>query len=511
MEMSVESSRCREVNPSRSVGLQAGEKSRNRNLQRGGNPHQRIDGDVLFAALHLADVIRVQVGFLSEFFLREPGILARRTNGVTDGLAMFGAGWHATNRNIGTRFRPQSIACFLVALLSAGPWSPPRNGSETENPNPERNHMKSRHLLAVIAAAFGALIILSTRVHANAIAYTVTDLGTLWGSTSNGYGINASGQIAGDVNVEDAVRWTGTTAEDLGGPGVGFGINDSGQVVGWRSAGTGFHAMRWTGTTAEDLGTLGTRGSRGNGINAFGQVAGMSWIGTSDDRHAVRWTGTTPTDLGTLGGRLSFAYGINDSGQVAGWANNTQGKQHAVRWTGTTPTDLGTLNGSESEGYDINVSGQVAGDFLNTSGNYHAVRWTGTTGVDLGTLPGYANSHGYGINQSGDVVGLCSTGAPYSYGAFLYTGNALYDLNNILVPGSGVTGITIGIGGPGHCINDSGQIAATGTINGQQHALRLDPVATPEPSSILLLASTGLLAGFRRFKRTSRQPQLFRP
>jgi hypothetical protein len=78
--------------------------------------------------------------------------------------------------------------------------------------------------------------------------------------------------------------------------------------------------------------------------------------------------------------------------------------------------------------------------------------------------------------------------------AFLYTEGTMYDLLTLLLPGSRVTSLVIGVGGS---INDLGQIAATGTINGQTHALRLDPVV-PEPSAALLLIGSGVPLLLRR-------------
>ena len=57
--------------------------------------------------------------------------------------------------------------------------------------------MKPKNLIPTSVAVLCAFGVLSTRVRANAIAYTVTDLGTLGGSNSYGRAINASGQITG--------------------------------------------------------------------------------------------------------------------------------------------------------------------------------------------------------------------------------------------------------------------------------------------------------------------------
>lgn len=374
----------------------------------------------------------------------------------------------------------------------------------------------SRRLVTASTAALCACIFFPAHVHAAALAYTVTDLGTLGGSGSTGFGINASGQVAGSTGLtgdsaDHAARWTGTTPTVLfpagGTNSTGIAINASGQVAGTSDiAGNGAtHAVRWTGTTPQDLGTVGGTNSYAYGINASGQVAGWSESAPFGIPHAVRWTGTVATDLGLLGPDFSKAFAINDAGQVAGDMHFTfNGPTHAARWTGNTVMELGTLGGSNSFGRAINASGQVAG-FSNLPGNsiVHASLWTGaaTTPTDLGSLPGFDLSEAVAINAPGDVLGLCYNGDPSGSIPFLYVGGTMYDLRSLLVPGSGATAVNVvGFGFGGNALNDLGQIAAYGTIGGQVHALRLDPVAAPEPASAVLLlgSATAFLARRRR-------------
>ena len=167
-----------------------------------------------------------------------------------------------------------------------------------------------------------------------------------------------------------------------------------------------------------------------------------------------------------------------------------------MRWTGLAIQDLGTLGGQNSIGFGINASGQVVGEadtglFYLGATNHDAVVWTGTTPTDLGTLGG-SRSTGAGINVFGDVVGMSFTLGEAANHAFVYTGGTMYDLSTLIQPGSGVIGLQA------TAINDSGQIAGFGTISGQRRALRLDPVATPEPASALLLFGGGSLLALRR-------------
>jgi probable HAF family extracellular repeat protein len=147
------------------------------------------------------------------------------------------------------------------------------------------------------------------------------------------------------------------------------------------------HAVRWTGTTPEDLGTLGGTNSYGYGINASGQVAGWSDITGDGGDHAVVWTGTALTDLGTLGGSFSKAYGINSLGDVIGISTTAgNASTHAFLYTGGTMfdlndlilpdsgiTNLGIPNGGVNDPYgNINDFGQIAE--IGTGAASHALR-----------------------------------------------------------------------------------------------------------------------------------------
>ena len=115
----------------------------------------------------------------------------------------------------------------------------------------------------------------------------------------------------------------------------------------------------------------------------------------------------TATPIGPLpGGATSMGTGINNSGQVAGTSEGTI--EHAFLYRDGAPIDVGSLpGGSSSVAYAINNLGQVTGGgFLpgGFPGTWHAFIYSAGALTDLGMLGGlYA--FGYGINDSGEVVG----------------------------------------------------------------------------------------------------------
>jgi probable HAF family extracellular repeat protein len=174
--------------------------------------------------------------------------------------------------------------------------------------------------------------------------WAVQTLGTLPGDVfSSAHDINDDGTIVGvsgrDGGVNSGFRWTAEAGMSQL-PGLGgnttyaLAVNNSGDVAGLSTdpAGTR-HAVRWRasdGWSVEDLGTLGGCCSEGYGINAFGDVVGVSSLGKrSSTQHGfLARPDAIMTDLAAQG--QSWARDLNDFGIVVG-GGGSRGV-HAVLW-----------------------------------------------------------------------------------------------------------------------------------------------------------------------------------
>ena len=280
----------------------------------------------------------------------------------------------------------------------------------------------------------------------------------------------------------------------------GRGVNGTGQFVGSstfvNSAGF-LHAFIYSDGAAIDLGTFGGTSSSANAINASGVVAGEARDATGLDL-AFLYSNGIMTNLGSLGGSSS-ALAINDSGQVTGGSQLglTDYVEHAFLCTAGSPMkDLGTLGGSVSRGTGINASGQVVG-FSSVSGViYHPFLYSNGVMHDLGTFGTGDTGDAIAINDFGQVVGSSNFRPGSSTtAAFLYSNGVMVDLNTKIPTGTGWT-LQEGYG-----INNSGQIIGTGIFHGQtEHAFLLTPIPAPEPST-LALSAFGFLALAWRLRR----------
>jgi len=337
-----------------------------------------------------------------------------------------------------------------------------------------------------------ALLILvrASGVPAFGQTYNVCDLGTLGGSYSIAYSINANNQVVGmsttNAGRTHAFLWQDGIMSDLGTLGgsfsAAFGINASGQVIGWAANDQGKnHAFRLDPNgSMVDLGTLGGRTSYAYGINDWGAVVGGA--ATSDGPfHAFILGERDLRDIGTLlAGSDSYARAIN-GGLVTGWSSTTEfGHTHAFRYgTDTmTLTDLGVLGGGSpqfSTGDGIDALGRVVGE-SSATGGIHAASWDETGGQDLGSLGG--SSQAVSLNSSGVAVG--GAGAPgfAPTVATIYQNGAITDLNSLIPANSGwVLGFA-------YSINDAGSIVGYGlNPDGVAHAFLLVPINAPLPPS----------------------------
>jgi len=337
----------------------------------------------------------------------------------------------------------------------------------------------------------------------------LTDLGTLpGGSASFAYFVSDNGLIAGgsengnfDPNVGTleyhAVLWSNGTVTDLGTLGgtssLGAGVNDAGQVAGFAQnatpdpfsiagLGTQTRAFLWQNGKMRDLHTLGGPDSFAQFVNNNGQVAGVSYTSDTPDPNTglppldpfIWENGKGMKDLGNFGGTNDFLgpflFGLNNGGEVTGTMALT-GDQiyHAFLWDGKKLIDLNTssggLGGNFSFAQGFNDAGQVVG-IASLAGDqlFHAFVWQNGVMTDLGTLHGDPCSEAQSINSSGQVVGASQSaagGCNFYTRAFLWeNGGPSVDLNNLVPPGSGLFLLN------GAWINDKGEITGRGAPTG---------------------------------------------
>ena len=343
-------------------------------------------------------------------------------------------------------------------------------------------------LLGAVALVVGMSILTATFA-ATSFSYTVTDLGTLGGSSSQAYGINDAGQVVGKADTSSglshAFLWSQGTMNDLGtvdgySYSLAYSINNVGQAVGYANTQPNSVnpslALLWNQgdqSPPQDLGSLGGSSSYAVDINNRGEVVGSSSPdGTADSARAFLWSKGNMRNLGALSNSdFSFGMGINNKRQIVGQARN-----NAFLWEKGAMRVLNTNGkGISPLASDINERGQAVG----IGDNNEATLWNISDGTkkSLGSLgdPGDYLSWAHAINNRGRIVGgtygFDSIG--YNpYHAFLWINDTIKDLNSLIPADSGWELQTA------WDINNFGKIVGYGKHNGQTKAFLLTPTWT---------------------------------
>lgn len=240
-------------------------------------------------------------------------------------------------------------------------------------------------------------------------------------------------------------------------------INAAGEVAGYvEDPVSGPHAFRWNSSSGSELLAFGET-SQGFGINGFGDVVG-SYRSHGQD-HAFLWNRTGETiDLGTLeNGTNAVAYAVNDARQVAGLTIDRNGVKRAffispgAKMQSLFPAD------QDSGAFAINNWGRAAG-FVRTRNGVRAFIYDSRTNTSALYGSPSTVSVAYAIEYSGVAVGQ-SDGK-----AALFLSLKAFDLNT-LVAGGTPWNLT-----SAYAINNKGQIAVVGTLNGVTRSFLLTPI-----------------------------------
>ncbi|MFZ6769911.1 hypothetical protein ACO0LM_22890 [Undibacterium sp. Di26W] len=378
--------------------------------------------------------------------------------------------------------------------------------------------MKHDQFLTALGSVLLMLASLMAAPQASAASWRLTDLGAFAGGTSNARGltpdgrvagfsteadgqpypflsrggqivkvgsgigaplvVNAQGQSAGAILGADGSMhvglFAGQTSTDLGsidgGINLVYGINNSGQVVGYTIL-ANYDERAFVATTngMVNLGTLGGRFGRAVAINASGVITGVSSSASNQNQCFVSY-GSGMNSIGSLsttGGCVPSA--INDAGQIVGSSYNGTAT-HAFLYDGYQFHDLGTLGGKTSYANGVNQLGQVVGQSMTAGGDVRAFLYSAGQMTNLGSpVARGGNSAAYSINASGQIIGYYTVPGNSDRRPVLFNNGSIIDLNTLLPELTEIDGVYI-------YLNDAGQIAGTGKINGARHAFLLTPM-----------------------------------
>jgi probable HAF family extracellular repeat protein len=304
------------------------------------------------------------------------------------------------------------------------------------------------------------------------------------GGNSMGYGVNESGETAGEA--EDSAAGLATT-EDF----CGF------QFLGLSSSPTPCVPFALQDGQMVPLPTLGGVNGSATEINNSGMIGGYAETTNVDPNctapqkyqfKPVIWSHGAVQALPTGNDADGLVTAVNDRGDAAGASGSCAplnpillfplNPTHALLWHDGVATDLGNLGGEFNNlPHGMNNLGQVVGesDLAGDQTAHAFLASAGTKMLDLGVVGNDYYSFGFGINDSGEIVGL-SANADFSViRAFISQNGTLVDLNTLVTGSSSLYLLTACF------INSKGEITgiAIDQNTGEEHTY----LATPGPSA----------------------------
>jgi len=263
------------------------------------------------------------------------------------------------------------------------------------------------------------------------------------------------------------------------------------------------HALLWSGPgeTLSDLNPPNFQSSLIQGMTSSQEV-GWGTPTNSSNTNALLWNGSSSiaVNLNPAGFTNSYAYGIygNLLGGM-GASSSTGGNEHAILWN-TSNNSYQDLNPNSYESSNINAiyGTQEAGYAYTPGGEAQAMIWSGSaqSAIDL-------NPQGFAYSRAEATVGAEQVGFASTAGnilhAFVWSGSASIsiDLDQFLPAGYNA-GIAYGIDGSGDIVGIASQ------ANDPNNSLAVEWIPStplPEPSAALLIGILGVASLRRRRSR----------
>jgi len=272
-------------------------------------------------------------------------------------------------------------------------------------------------------------------------------------------------------------------------------INSKGVAVGDGDDGDG-RPLGWVSSSGKVVNFFSNNGGNTHpiSINDAGIIGGYYVKGFSSPWRGAIWTvdakdprKSTKFDLPLLPGSdplkdSYISWSFNKLGQATGYGSSASFGQHAVLWNNDAShsiVDLGVFGYDWSSlAYSINDLGQVVGESHPPFGS-RPVLWHNDpahTAFELPLLPGDNYGSAQLINNEGTIIGSSAYGEPGTWNVtpsrtVIWIDGQVYEFQSLLDASAAgwIVGAPISL-------NNKGQMTTTGSYNGVNHALILNPI-----------------------------------